>query len=138
MRYNNEIMTLSHPLLTLWQQQGRLIAICPEVAGGLLVPREPAEQDLTHGKVMTRTGINVTEEFNDGAQQSLALCKQHHIRFAMLKESSPSCGSTLIYDGSFSNQKVSGQGVTSRLLIQAGIKVFSENHLTVLAKLLDK
>lgn len=137
-RYNSEIMALNHPLLTLWQRQNRLIAICPEVAGGLPVPREPAEQDLTQGKVLTRTGINVTEQFNLGAQQSLTLCQQHHIRFALLKESSPSCGSKFIYDGSFTNEKIAGQGVTSRLLTQAGIQVFSENNLEVLAELLDK
>ncbi|MDX2367636.1 MAG: DUF523 domain-containing protein, partial [Colwellia sp.] len=60
------------------------------------------------------------------------------IRFALLKESSPSCGSTFIYDGSFTNNKVLGQGVTSQLLAQHNIKVFSENKLETLEKLLDK
>jgi len=137
-RYNGEQKRLEQSLITLWQQQNRFVAICPEVSGGLSVPREPAEQNLARDQVFTQTGVNVTMQFNEGAQQSLALCKKHHLRFALLKESSPSCGSTLIYDGSFSNKKISGQGVTSRLLTQAGIKVFSEHNLAALAKLLDK
>lgn len=137
-RYNGEQKRLQHPLIILWKKQHRLVAICPEVAGGLSVPRDPAEQSFTDNKVFTQVGIDVTKQFNDGAQMSLALCQQHNIRFALLKESSPSCGSTLIYDGSFSNQKIAGQGVTSRLLTQAGIKVFSESNLEELLSLLDK
>jgi len=137
-RYNGEQKRLEQSLIALWQKQNRFVAICPEVSGGLSIPREPAEQDLASGQVFTQTGVNVTIQFNDGAQQSLALCKKHQLRFALLKESSPSCGSTFIYDGSFSNKKINGQGVTSRLLTQAGIKVFSEHNITALAKLLDK
>jgi uncharacterized protein YbbK (DUF523 family) len=137
-RYNSEIIQLKHSLLTLWQKQNRFIAICPEVSGGLSVPREPAEQKPNSTQVITVSGIDVTKEFNLGAKQALALCHQHNIRFAIMKESSPSCGSTLIYDGSFSNQKISGQGVTSKVLTQEGIQVFSENNLQELADLLDK
>jgi len=137
-RYNSETIPFNHPLLTLWQQQNRIIAICPEVSGGLAVPREPAEQQSNSDKVITISGIDVSTQFNFGAEQALTLCQQHNIRFAVLKESSPSCGSTLIYDGSFSNKKIAGQGVTSKVLTQAGIKVFSENNLQELANLLDK
>jgi uncharacterized protein YbbK (DUF523 family) len=137
-RYNSEIIQLEHSLLALWQKQNRLIAICPEVSGGLSVPREPAEQQPNSDQIITISGTDVTKEFNLGAKQALTLCRQHNIRFAILKESSPSCGSTLIYDGSFSNKKISGQGVTSKILTQEGIKIFSENNLQELANLLDK
>lgn len=137
-RYNSEIMPLNHALLRLWQQQKRIIAICPEVSGGLSVPREPAEQQPNSNKVITISGINVSAQFSLGATQALSLCQQHKIRFAILKESSPSCGSTLIYDGSFANRKIAGQGVTAQLLMQAGIKVFSENNFQELVCLLDK
>ena len=137
-RYNSKVMKLNHPLLTLWQQPDRFIAICPEVAGGLPVPREAAEQQLSKNSVMTKSGLDVSEQFLFGAKQALALCQRHHIRFALLKESSPSCGSTLIYDGSFSHKKIAGQGVTSQLLTQAGINVFSEHNLETLSNLLDK
>lgn len=137
-RYNSQKLTLNHPLLQLWQTQNRIVSICPEVSGGLSVPREPAEQQFENNKVITITGVDVTSQFNAGAQQALALCHKHNIRFAVLKESSPSCGSSLIYDGTFSNKKIAGQGVTSQLLTQAGISVFSENNLTALEKLLDR
>lgn len=137
-RYNSKVLSFNHPLLLLWQQQKRFISICPEVSGGLPVPREPAEMLYNSNEVVTKSGINVSAQFNLGAQQALALCLQHKIRFALLKESSPSCGSTLIYDGSFTNKKVTGQGITSNLLTQNGIKVFSENTLDILEKLLDK
>lgn len=137
-RYNNETIPLNHPLLTLWQQQSRIVAICPEVSGGLSVPREPAEQQPNSDEIITISGVNVSGQFNFGAKQALILCQQHNIRFAVLKESSPSCGSTLIYDGSFSNKKITGQGVTCKMLSQEGIKVFSEKNLQELANLLDK
>lgn len=137
-RYNGEKIPLNHPLFTLWQQQNRLIPICPEVSGGLSVPREPAEQQSDSDKIITISNIDVSAQFNLGARQALALCQQHSIRFALLKESSPSCGSTLIYDGSFSNKKTVGQGVTTKMLTQQGIKVFSENNLEALASLLDQ
>lgn len=133
-RYNGEIKPLINELLTLWQQQARLISICPEVISGLPVPRPPAEIDLISGKVITVEGDDVTDKFNRGAQQALTLCQQHNIKFALLKESSPSCGSNTIYDGSFSQQKIIGEGVTTRLLRQHGIKVYSEDSIEALAE----
>ena len=137
-RYNSELLSFVHPLIALWQQQKRLVSICPEVSGGLSVPREPAEIQQTSNKVINKSGINVSEQFNLGAQQALVLCQQHNIRFALLKESSPSCGSALIYNGSFTNNKILGQGITSQLLTQHNINVFSENNLESLERLLDK
>jgi uncharacterized protein YbbK (DUF523 family) len=137
-RYNSVVSKFTHPLIKLWQQQKRFIAICPEVSGGLPVPREPAEIQPNSNEVITKSGVNISKEFDIGAQQALFLCQQHNIRFALLKESSPSCGSTYIYDGSFTNSKVLGQGMTSKLLTLHNIKVFSENQLEVLELLLDK
>lgn len=137
-RYNSEVLTFVHPLITLWQQQNRFVSICPEVSGGLSVPREPVELQQNSNKLITKSGINVSAQFNLGAQQALKLCQQHNIRFALLKESSPSCGSTFIYDGSFTHNKILGQGVTSQLLAQHNINIFSEDQLTKLEELLDK
>lgn len=135
-RYNGEVKTLLHPLIALWQQQQRLMSICPEVSGGLAVPRAPAEIRGQH--VITCDGDDVTEPFLSGARQALSLCQQYQIRFALLKESSPSCGSNTIYDGTFSAKKISGQGVCSKLLRQHGIQVFSELTIDHLVVLLDK
>ncbi len=134
-RYNGEIKKLTHPLLTHWKKQNRLISICPELAGGLPVPREAAEKQAD-GKVITTSAKDVTSAFELGAKRALLLCQQHKIKYALLKESSPSCGSAFIYDGSFSHKKISGQGITTVLLRQHNILVFSENTIEQLAQLL--
>jgi len=137
-RYDGSGKLLVHPLISLWQQQSRLISICPEMAGGLPVPRDPAEINPLNGQVITKKGLNVTPQFTKGADCALSLCLTHKIRFALLKESSPSCGSTFIYDGKFNNKKIAGAGITTQLLRQQGIKVFSEDNLAELVPLLDK
>ncbi len=135
-RYNGKIKTLLNPLLSQWQEEERLVVICPEIVGGLSVPRAPAERQGLN--VMTCDGDNVTQQFISGAKQALALCQQNNIRFALLKESSPSCGSSTIYDGTFSEIKIKGQGVCSQLLREHGIQVFSELTINSLPTLLDK
>jgi len=123
--------------LEQWQTQGRIVPICPEVAGGLPVPRPAAEVESGdsdpvlrgRGFVRSMDGQDVTDAFIDGAERALALCFRHRIRVAVLKEGSPSCGTSLVNSGNFSNIKVDGMGVTARLLSRHGISVFSELHL---------
>ncbi len=136
-RYNGQVKALESELLMLWKQQGRLVSICPEVISGLPVPRPAAEIKANTQQVITNEGIDVTSAFNSGANQALSLCQNQSIRFALLKESSPSCGSNTIYDGSFNQKKISGEGVTTRHLRQHGIQVFCENSITELAQLID-
>lgn len=132
--------------LARWQDEGRIIALCPEVAGGLPTPRAPAEipggqgLDVLNGKapVITSEGEDVTAAFMDGAQQALALVNRHGIRIAILKANSPSCGNVQTYDGSFSGVKVEGQGVTAALLAGAGVQVFSELQLDDAAQALAR
>ncbi|MBA1201587.1 DUF523 domain-containing protein [Pseudomonas capeferrum] len=127
-----------HPdLLRRWQVEGRVVALCPEVAGGLPTPRPPAEipggQGLAviEGKacVVTVDGEDVSEAFLCGARQALALVRRHGIRVAILKSGSPSCGNRLTYDGSFNGVKVPGEGVAAAMLRREGIQVFSELEL---------
>lgn len=130
--------------LALWQDQGRVIAVCPEVAGGLPTPRAAAEIPGGQGAqvlkglapVITTDAEDVTAAFVSGARQALALVKQHGIRIAILKANSPSCGNILTYDGSFNGVKVQGQGVTAALLSQAGVQVFNELQLAEAAQAL--
>ena len=130
--------------LAQWQAEGRVIALCPEVAGGLPTPRAAAEipggqgVEVLAGKaaVITTEGEDVTEAFVSGARQALALVERHGIRLAILKANSPSCGNRLTYDGSFRGVKVEGQGVTAALLTRAGVQVFSELELEEAAKAL--
>lgn len=132
-RYNGVVKPFVNKLLEQWKKQGRLIAICPEVISGLPVPRPPAEIDPNTKQVITIESIDVTEQFDKGAKLALRLCRQHNIQLALLKESSPSCGSNTIYDGTFRQKKIIGEGVTTKLLREHGIKVFCEDSIEELA-----
>ena len=123
--------------LAHWQAEGRVVALCPEVAGGLPTPRAAAEipggqgSEVLDGRaqVLTSDGEDVSGEFLDGARQALALVQRHGIRIAVLKAHSPSCGNVLTYDGTFSGVKIQGAGVTAALLTRHGVQVFSELQL---------
>ena len=136
-RYDGGHSQLASDQLRQWQREGRLISTCPEVAGGLPVPRVPAEIDTGDAEavlrgerlIQRRDGADVTDAYLLGAEKALALCMQHQILIAILKEGSPSCGVACVHDGSFSGRKVDGQGVTARLLARHGISVFSEQQL---------
>lgn len=121
-------------ILDRWRSEGRLVAVCPEEAGGLGTPR-PASERLGD-RVLAKTGDDVTNAFQKGAEAALALAKRHGCRFALLKESSPSCGSSLIHDGAFQGRKIPGQGVTTELLRAHGVRVFNENEIEALAEAL--
>lgn len=127
-----------HPdLLQQWQAEGRIVPLCPEVAGGLPTPRPPAEIPGGQGaavldgdaQVLTVTGEDVSAQFLAGAQLALELVRRHGLRIAVLKSGSPSCGNRLTYDGTFSGTKVNGEGVTVALLRREGVRVFSELEL---------
>ena len=144
-RYDGGHSLLDAPIVQQWQREGRLVTICPEMAGGLPTPRPPAEIEhgnsdaLLRGQVAihTQLGDDITDAFLIGAEQTLALCLRHHIRIAILKEGSPSCGVTQVHDGTFRGHKIQGQGVTTRLLTQHGIAVFSEQQLEAASQHLD-
>jgi len=137
-RYDGSNSQINSNILNQWEQEGRLISTCPEMAGGLPVPRVPAEIDggdadtILQGKsgIWRKDGVDVTDAYLNGAEMTLALCMKHNIRIAILKEGSPSCGVACVNDGSFSSRKVEGQGVTARLLTRHGISVFSERQLS--------
>ena len=113
---------------------GLAVAVCPEVMGGLPIPREPAEivggdgYDVLNGsaKVISVSGKDVTAEYISGAQEALKLCMENGVTHAMLKANSPSCGCGCIYDGSFTGGKRNGDGVTAALFKRNGIAVFTE------------
>ena len=109
-----------------------LVPLCPEVAGGLPIPRLPAEICNHSNGTISVININsqdVTKEFNRGANIALKLCIDKGIKMAILTEFSPSCGSSNIYDGSYSSVKIDGEGITTNLLRENDIRVFSEHQL---------
>jgi len=109
-----------------------LVPFCPEVEGGLPIPRTPSER--VKDKVINEKGKDVTKNYLKGAELALNICKYLEIKAVVLKETSPSCGSHEIYDGSFTHRKISGKGFVAEYLEKNGIKVYSENEIDELLK----
>ncbi|MEA3313902.1 MAG: DUF523 domain-containing protein [Caldisericota bacterium] len=105
-----------------------MIPVCPEQLGGLPTPRMAAEIQ-SNRKVLKENGEDTTEIFLNGAKEVLELAKLYKIKFALLKDGSPSCGSHSVYDGTFIGTKIKGEGITTELLKKNGIKVFSEDDI---------
>ncbi|MFF0388059.1 DUF523 domain-containing protein [Kitasatospora sp. NPDC004615] len=109
----------------------RVVAFCPEVAGGLETPRRPAElvggdgHDVLDGtaRVVDDGGRDVTAEFVAGAERALVAAQRAGCTEAVLMPRSPSCGRGKVYDGSFAGALVPGDGVTAALLERNGITV---------------
>lgn len=133
-RYDGQSNTI--PELLQLVDDGLAIMICPEVLGGLPVPRRPAEIQKGDGfdvwrnqaRVVDTDGEDVTELFKQGAVKAYNEIEKLQISGLILKERSPSCGSGLIYDGSFSGNRIAGVGVATAYFIQQGLKVYSEEN----------
>ncbi len=136
-RYDGRAAPRGDTVLDRWRDEGRVVVVCPEVAGGLPVPRPPAEIEpgrsaaavlAGQARVMAVSGDDVTAPFVQGARAALATARERGIRVAVLKEGSPSCGSGSVYDGHFAGRRLPGVGVTAQLLREAGLRVFSEKQ----------
>ena len=136
-RHNGVARLSGHPVLDRWQAEGRIVPFCPEVGAGLGTPRLPAEirgdggTAVLEGRaaVLDRSGADLTGYYILGARLALDVAVREGCRFAVLTERSPSCGSRLIYDGSFEGVKRPGSGVTTALLRAHGIAVFPESEI---------
>lgn len=118
-------------------KEGKAIAVCPELLGGLKTPRPACEVfngDDGKKHVITKEGQDFTKEFAEGARKTLELAKSEGINKAILKSKSPSCGSGLIHDGSFTGAMTKGNGLTAELLIKSGFDVFTEKQIEELKK----
>lgn len=104
-----------------------VISVCPEVMGGLSTPRIPSE--IVNGVVTAADGRNVDAEFRKGAQIGLELAKENDVDLVILQSRSPSCGVKQVYDGTFSGNKIDGQGIFVQLLIENGYKVIDVEDL---------
>jgi uncharacterized protein YbbK (DUF523 family) len=128
---NFEAKNWLNPALLEEFKKGNLFPVCPEVLGGLPVPRVPAEiqggtgADVIEGKakVVNMHGEDVTEQFLKGANEALRIAQAVGAKEALLTERSPSCGCGKIFDGSFKDKLIAGDGVTVALLKKNGIKV---------------
>ena len=116
--------------------ENKAVTICPELLGGFSTPRNPAEivggdgADVLDGRarVIDKSGEDVTEFYVKGAYVTLEKALQLKATIVVLKENSPSCGSSMIYNGEFNGKKITGNGVTSALLKRNGIHVISEKQ----------
>ncbi len=145
-RYDGGHKALANAIWDQWQSAGRLIAFCPEIAGGLPVPRPPAEIEAgktadqvlsSDARVLDINGSDVTRAFMDGAQAALAMALKHQCKHAILTENSPSCGRNFTYSGRFDGVRIKGTGLTTALLLQNGIQVWSSNDWAGLIEMLN-
>jgi uncharacterized protein YbbK (DUF523 family) len=127
-RYNGAHKKAAHPALARWIEEGRVVSVCPEMLGGLPTPRPPAEI-IDGGRVVTPAGDDVTAAFERGARISAEVAERDAVRIAILKSNSPSCGSSFVYDGTFTGTRVAGDGKTTAALRARGVTVFTEEEL---------
>lgn len=124
-RYNGQ--SAPHPTVVEWLQQGRCIAVCPEMLGGLPCPRPPGE--LRNGRVFNSDGHDCTSAYHNGAVLALEIARRAGCRMAVLKARSPACGVGRVYDGTFSGRLVPGNGLFAQAALDAGLRVLSDEDV---------
>lgn len=127
-RYDGLSKSLDKKIIEDLRSRYHLIPICPEILGGLPIPRIPAEIGKER-RVFRKDGIDVTAEYRKGAEETLRLARLFECKLAILKERSPSCGSGTVYDGTFTGTKLSADGITAELLKANGIRIIGESEL---------
>ena len=143
-KYNGS-SNLNSDVLSFLRDRARFAALCPELLGGLSIPRGPYEivggagKEVLEGnaRVLSAKGEDVTEEFLRGARTTLEMVQRNGISLAILKARSPSCGVGQIYDGTFSGRIIEGDGVTAALLREEGIRLVSDDGLEEFRSLID-
>ncbi|MDG3041696.1 DUF523 domain-containing protein [Roseicyclus marinus] len=145
-RYDGRGKGVASDILARWRAEGRLVAICPELAGGFGVPRPPAEIApgaagagvlAGDGVIRDSGGQDVTAGFLAGAHAAVRLARAEGCRFALLTEGSPSCGVERVHGGYFDGRTRAGEGVVTAALRQAGLEVFPQNRIAELARAVD-
>lgn len=125
-RYDGKIKEVTPQIKELCDRY-EVIPICPERDGGLPIPRP--QNEIVGGKVMNILGKDVTKEFVKGAELALETAKKNNVKKAVLKQSSPSCGTKFVYNGKFEGVKINGMGITAKMLSENGIEVLGEDDL---------
>jgi len=114
--YNEKVME--------YLKDKEIIPICPEIMGGLPTPRIASE--IIGDRVVNKEGQDVTSNYQKGAEETLELAKKLGVKKALLKAKSPSCGYGNIYDGTFSDTLIEGNGITAELLKKNGFEILTE------------
>ena len=118
---------MPHPRVAELMREHEVVLVCPEQLAGLSTPRP--RHELRDGRVVSEHGDDHTDLFMSGAREALRIARANGCCRAVLKARSPSCGRGRIYDGTFSGGLVDGDGVTARLLVEAGLDVQTEEEL---------
>jgi len=135
-KYNGS-NSLNKNVLEFLKDKGGFIISCPELLGGLSIPRGSYEitggtgKEVIEGRARVKSNKDedVTEEFLKGARATLKFAKQNEVKLAVLKARSPSCGVNQVYDGTFSGRLIGGDGVTAALLRKEGIELVSDEEI---------
>ena len=108
------------------EKNNEIFLICPEVFGGLPIPRIPFE--LNNGRAINKEGTDITDMVIDGCNKALKIILDNKVDVVILKEKSPTCGVHYIYDGTFTHTKISGMGLLTKMLLEHNIKVISDEE----------
>lgn len=114
-RYNGK-NSLNKDVLSLFKK-GIVISMCPEILGGLGVPRP--KSTIKNDRVINEKGLDVTKNFEKGATEFLNFVKKINPESIYLKEHSPSCG---VKSTSINWKRQEGCGITTKLLMNYGYK----------------
>ena len=129
-KYNGGNNKLPDGILEKLAEKYSLLPVCPECYGGLTTPRLPSER--VGDRVLSSDGTDVTAQYRKGASAALLLKELTGARLALLKENSPSCGKSRIYDGTFSLTLTEGDGVCAEALMKNGVTVYGESEAEML------
>jgi len=133
-RYNGK--DCSNLIIKKLKEKGKVVSVCPEVKGGLPVPRLSCEitggdgQAVLEGqaRVVNAIGKDLTQELLAGSYAGLKLAKENKVRLAVLKSKSAACGVGKIFDGSFKEKLIKGNGILTALLMKENIRTISEEE----------
>lgn len=126
-RYNGSDCVCNKPTFIKWQEEGRLIPVCPEVLSGLGIPRYPME--ISRGRLITQLGEELTDQCMLGVQETLKIARDNQVALCVMKQNSPTCGCSVIYDGTFTGRRIPGEGMAAAALKKAGFTVISEDEV---------
>lgn len=126
-KYSGGHNAMADEKIAALREKYRLIPVCPETAGGLPTPRDPSER--RGDRVVSCKGRDVTAEYSKGADTAVQLVERYGCAAALLKEKSPSCGSGVIYDGTFTGTLIRGDGLAAERLKSRGVKVYGESEV---------
>jgi uncharacterized protein YbbK (DUF523 family) len=120
-----------HPRLQDLVSHWLLVPVCPEILGGLGIPRLKCRFQDGDGKlvlqgsarVVNRMGVDCTSHFVRGAEEVKKTVEAVTPRCILFKEGSPSCGVRRV---DIEGRKESGCGVTVAALRDLGIPIITE------------